>query len=411
MTSPVLYLFDDAAARGFDPFASVRPVGELLFGMFTARQRAEIVFRSPCAGHLAGDGLVGFDEADAAPALPADARAPANWRTLLNSRFVPDPTAALPSFGSESVVLLSGGQVAGWLAAPGDVVPEAALRATDGLDGLPDGAPRHELPGRWIESVWELMAENAAQVTTDVLERHHGDAAPSLPPGVHRIGTGVLSVAPDVQIEPGVVLDTASGPIRLEAGVRVQAFTRLAGPAWIGPGTTILGGSVSGVSIGPRCKVRGEIEETVVLGYTNKAHDGFLGHAVLGRWVNLGAGTTNSDLKNNYGTVRLTRADGMVDTGLTKVGCFLGDHVKTGIGTLLNTGTVIGAGSNVFGGVMPPNRVPPFRWGAGADLVPYRLDRFLEVAETVMERRDVTLTPGLRRVLEMAWEAAQEDPA
>jgi hypothetical protein len=145
----------------------------------------------------------------------------------------------------------------------------------------------------------------------------------------------------------------------------------------------------------------------VILGYSNKAHDGFLGHAYLGRWVNLGAFTTNSDLKNNYGPVRVGGAAGPVDTGLLKVGCFLGDHVKTGIGTLLNTGSVVGAGTNLFGGEMPPTWVPPFSWGSGSRLTEFRLDKFLEVAERAMSRRDVALDDEMIHLLTRAWETTR----
>jgi hypothetical protein len=140
-----------------------------------------------------------------------------------------------------------------------------------------------------------------------------------------------------------------------------------------------------------------------MLGFVNKAHDGYIGHALLGPWVNLGAFTTNSDLKNTYGSVRVWTPDGDVDTGLLKVGCFLGDHVKTGIGTMLTTGTVLGAGSNVFGDAMPPRAVPPFSWGEGEQLVQHELDKFLATAERAMARRGQTLTPGVRRVLQTAW--------
>ena len=137
----------------------------------------------------------------------------------------------------------------------------------------------------------------------------------------------------------------------------------------------------------------------MLLGFVNKAHDGHLGHALLGRWVNLGAFTTNSDLKNNYRPVRVWTPEGEKDTGLLKVGCFLGDHVKTGIGTVLNTGTIVGAGSNVFGGVMPPTVVPPFSWGAGSDLRDHRLDNFLATAAAAMSRRGQELTPGVTEIL------------
>ena len=189
----------------------------------------------------------------------------------------------------------------------------------------------------------------------------------------------------------------------------MRAHTRLEGPAFIGPDTTILGGVLSEVSIGPVCKVRGEVECSLILGYTNKAHDGFLGHAYLGRWVNLGALTTNSDLKNNYGPVRVGGADGPVETGLMKVGCFLGDHVKTGIGTLLNTGTVVGAGSNLFGGEMPPTYVPPFSWGNGTKLTEFRLERFLEVATQAMGRRGMELDAEMEALLRRAWGSSLQE--
>ena len=220
---------------------------------------------------------------------------------------------------------------------------------------------------------------------------------------VHR-GDGPVSVGEHVELGPGVVLDTRDGPIRLDDGVTVEPFTHLRGPAYVGAGSTLLGGRLTAVSIGPVCKVHGEIEETVILGYGNKAHDGFLGHAYVGMWVNLGALTTNSDLKNNYGTVRVWTPDGVVDTGRRKVGCLVGDHVKTAIGTLLNTGTVLDTGSNVFGGT-PPGYLPPFSWGAAERA--YDLSAFLATAATVMGRRDVELTDGQRRLLRTAWEVAR----
>ena len=200
-----------------------------------------------------------------------------------------------------------------------------------------------------------------------------------------------------------------AGPIWLSEGVRIMAFTRLAGPAWIGPGTTLLGGPFTDVSIGPRCKVHGEIEESVILGYSNKAHDGFLGHAVVGRWVNLGALTTNSDLKNNYGSVRVPGPSGEVDTGLTKVGCFLGDHVKTAIGTMIGTGAVVGAGANLFGDGGPPKDVPPFAWGNGGLAGSYDIERFLETASTAMKRRDIDLTDPMRALFREAWKLSRGD--
>jgi UDP-N-acetylglucosamine diphosphorylase/glucosamine-1-phosphate N-acetyltransferase len=246
------------------------------------------------------------------------------------------------------------------------------------------------------------MSENGAQLKEDIPIFFSARRSPA-PEGVSVLGNGILSVGDEVQIEPGVVLDLRKGPIRLSDGVEIRSHTRLAGPSFVGAGSSLLGGVLSEVSIGPVCKVRGEVETSVILGFSNKAHDGFLGHAYLGRWVNLGAFTTNSDLKNNYGPVRIGSPRGLLETGILKAGCFLGDHVKTGIGTLFNTGTVVGAGSNLFGGAMPPSYVPPFSWGSGHDLSEYRVDKFLETASKAMARREIELDPGTRSLLEKAF--------
>jgi hypothetical protein len=142
--------------------------------------------------------------------------------------------------------------------------------------------------------------------------------------------------------------------------------------------------------------VRGEIASSCFIGYGNKGHDGFVGHSVLGHWVNLGAGTTTSNLKNTYGAVRLTSDGTTLDTGRQFLGTLFGDHAKTAIGTMLSTGTIVGAGANVFG-APPPKWVPPMAWGHQGELLTE--DGFLRVAERVMPRRDVTVTPERRAAL------------
>jgi hypothetical protein len=149
--------------------------------------------------------------------------------------------------------------------------------------------------------------------------------------------------------------------------------------------------------------VHGELSTTIFLGHANKAHDGFVGHSVLGRWVNLGASTVTSNLKNTYGTVQLWTPSGVRETGMQFLGTLFGDHVKTAIGTRLSTGTVLGTGANVFGDAMPPRVVAPFAWGGAIDAPAYRLDRFLLVAERAMARRHITLGDGARRQLTAAY--------
>jgi len=393
-----LFLFDDRRARRWAPFTLTRPVGELLFGCLTLRERAERAIGTHCEGHVSRAALLGFDEPGAAPTVALEDIGTAGTRVLLSSR-------AAPALGGVDVPddatrLTVGGEPAGWVLPDGAPLPsELWLRDPSAETG---SGPTLELGGVLLEHPWSLVAANAERISRDVAALWPGEGDAD---GAIRIGEDLVSLGEGAEIEPGVYADTRGGPVRLEAGVRVEGPARLVGPLYVGRDTKVLGGSVGTSSIGPVCIVRGEVADSVLLGFVNKAHDGYVGHAMLGRWVNLGAFTTNSDLKNNYRPVRVWTPDGDVDTGLLKVGCFLGDHVKTGIGTVLNTGSVVGAGSNVFGGVMPPSVVPPFSWGSGSDLGIHRCDQFLATAERVMGRRRQELTPGVRRILEEAWDA------
>lgn len=426
-----LFLFDDGEARHWHPFALTRPTGELLHGALLLRERIERAAGLEAAGYLGVPELEGFHEAGAPPVVPAEDLPGDGERLVLLSRYVPPlpsergaplragtrgkgaVTLGLPDEAPAGGLRLEAeGRTVGWLLPSGTPLPPVTLADRSGPASWDEGpAAVLELPGILLPDPWTLMTGNPDRIASDLavlLPEGRGPGGRPLEPGpgVHVLGSHAVSTGREVRIDPGVVLDARKGAIHLADGVHVQALTRLAGPAWIGAGSTILGGALEAVSCGPVCKLHGEIEASVILGYANKAHDGYLGHAVVGRWVNLGALTTNSDLKNTYGTVRVPhpRGEGELETGLLKVGVFLGDHVRTGIGTLLNTGSIVGAGSNVFGGAMPPRSVPPFSWGVGSDLQPYRKEAFLETARRVMARRDVELTPGMETALARAWE-------
>jgi UDP-N-acetylglucosamine diphosphorylase / glucose-1-phosphate thymidylyltransferase / UDP-N-acetylgalactosamine diphosphorylase / glucosamine-1-phosphate N-acetyltransferase / galactosamine-1-phosphate N-acetyltransferase len=167
----------------------------------------------------------------------------------------------------------------------------------------------------------------------------------------------------------------------------------------VGPGTKVFGGFVRASVFGPECRVRGEISTSVFLGYANKSHEGFVGHSVVGHWVNLGAGTTTSNLKNTYGRVSLEVDGERVDTGRQNVGSFFGDHAKTAIGTMLATGSVVSAGANVFGTPVPPKYIPPFAWGCTGERMSE--DGFLRVAERVLARRNVSFSAERRESLRL----------
>jgi UDP-N-acetylglucosamine diphosphorylase/glucosamine-1-phosphate N-acetyltransferase len=191
----------------------------------------------------------------------------------------------------------------------------------------------------------------------------------------------------------------------------VHPLSVIVGPAYLGPGTVVNPGAKlrEGTSLGAHCKVGGEIEESIVLDLSNKQHDGLLGHAVVGSWVNLGADTNGSDLKNNYGPVRVDLGGGGEDTGSSFVGPHFGDHAKTGIDTMLTTGGVVGVAANVFGGGFAPRHVPSFSWGGSDGLGEYRLDAAVDTAKTVFARRGARWTQAHATLIELLFVAGAED--
>ena len=233
--------------------------------------------------------------------------------------------------------------------------------------------------------------------------------APELAPGARVLGRERILSGEGVRLEAGAVLDAGPGPIFLGEDVHILHNAVVVGPVSLGSHSLVKAGTkIEGpVAAGPHSKLGGEVEGSILQGYANKQHDGFLGHAYLGSWTNLGAGTNNSDLKNNYSTVRVWTPEGEVDTGSRFVGLFLGDHSKSAIGTQFNTGTVVGFSANVFGAGFPPKHVPSFSWGGAGVLTGYDLEKALAVARTVMRRRKVDLEPADEVLFRSIYEEAR----
>ena len=398
----MLYLFDDARARSFEPFASARPISEMTAGVALIRDRWSMVLGvNGGAQFLAGPRHADFDESFVQGAVHARGVVPLG-SIIANSRCVPALThLGLANAGATGS---RGWQVAGRV---------AAIRVTEALEAdifdggelalgdlLPPSAQLDQLDGWWLDEVWDFIRLLPEQLTSDIAAVARDAPSESAPPGhVTVLGEGSIVLRGAPMLEPHVVLDTTSGPILIDDGARVRAFTRINGPCRVGREAIVLGGEISSCSIGEVSKVRGEMSTCIVVGHANKSHDGFVGHSYLGRWVNLGAGTTTSNLKNTYGAVALWTPSGMRDTGMQFVGTLFGDHVKTGIGLRLTTGTVLGAGANVYDR-MPPKVVAPFSWGDAAPYSTYRADKFVQAAARAMARRHVELTARARRHLE-----------
>jgi len=407
-----LYLFDDAIADGWAPFALTRPVGELRFGALLLRERIEAWSGLSVTGHLTRPWLSAYEEPGAPPAVRPEALPQDGERLLLLSRFVPghEPAGAdldrVRQPGRPALLVADGQPVGCWLP-PGAPTPDRTWLAGPG--DLPEGGEAR-VEGATLAAPWEIVERGDRALDRDI-RRLAPASAPdipddALPDGVHLLGSEGLHLEAGVRLEPGVVLDARRGPIWLGRDVQVLAGSRLEGPLRAGAGSRLLGGPIGPLSAGPVSYLRGEVAHVHTLGWCNKAHEGHLGHALLGRWVNLGAGTTNSDLKNNYGSVRVGPPGRERDTGLLKLGCMLGDHVRTAIGTQLDTGSVVGPGANLFGPGRPPRWVPAFAWGFGEAATRYRREAFLDTAATVLGRRGEEATAGIRRWLADAWEAA-----
>lgn len=247
--------------------------------------------------------------------------------------------------------------------------------------------------------LWELIEDNERMLAEDAARLSPTELPTAS--GAHVVNPGDIIAGTGCSIKPGVVLDASRGPIILGNNVEVMANAVVVGPCFIGDHSTIkIGAKIyEKTSIGAWCKVGGEVEGSIILGFSNKQHDGFLGHSYLGQWVNLGADTNTSDLKNNYGQVRVTFPWGQANSGTMFLGSLIGDHSKAGINTMLNTGTVIGVGANVFGGGFPPKSIPSFAWGGSDGFVEYDRDKAIQTARTVMLRRKITMTDAEEKLL------------
>lgn len=386
-----LYLIDPEPSLRWAPFNDSRPISELRAGAWLIRERWEAIADGETRGIFARDVLHGFVEPPA-PAVKAATPVPG---PAMVGRGDFAPTGVAPNLSTQPARLVNDDATVGWWVPAGQTWTEG--------DGGQEAWDAVELEGFLLHGAYDLVTALEHFLVADVADFIHegGDA---LPDGCVVIGDPMDVIALGAQVEPGVVFDVRNGAVVLEQHVYVKSGTRFEGPAFVGPGTQVLGGLIQSSVFGPLCRIRGEIADTVFLGYANKVHDGFIGHSAIGRWVNLGADTVTSDLKNTYGHVRLKIAGETLETHRQKLGSLIGDHAKTAIGTLLETGTVIGVGANVFGAPRPPKYLPPFAWGTTGELTTE--EGFLTVASRVMPRRDVAMSEEVRAMLERMYRAA-----
>lgn len=261
-----------------------------------------------------------------------------------------------------------------------------------------NGVKLDETNVRLLSYYWQLIGENRNCIVDDFQKSPMRGTAPEteLFRGVELINENDIVIGASVEVRSGTVLDASEGAIVIANNVRIEPNAIVYGPCAIGEGSIVRGGAKigHGTTLGRQCKVGGEIEECIFASYSNKQHEGFMGHSCIGSWVNIGAGSCTSDLKNNYGLIRAWMAGRMRDTGRRFLGATIGDHSKISINSRLNTGTVIGFNASVVSVGFTPKLVPSFVWRLEPELVRCELEAAIETAKIMMDRRNLGFSPA-----------------
>jgi UDP-N-acetylglucosamine diphosphorylase/glucosamine-1-phosphate N-acetyltransferase len=354
-----LCIFEDAAVQFLEPLTWTRPAWSLWCGAASLGERQKRILAADEMGALVRPELADLCKLaypqlaiNDATYLQSDDLVLANARWLAPDKARIDMSRPHVGLVDDQIAYVALPR-ASLVHSPPDVVP-------GWLDDCRQALPAQEAGGSMIDFLWDLVDRNAETLVRDWDWFHESRVAK------HQEATVLgpadkLVVAEGAVLEPFVVADTRRGPVLIDHGAVIHSFGKLEGPCYVGTDTHIVGAKLRAGTIGPHCRIGGEVEASIVQGYSNKYHDGFLGHSYIGQWVNLAAGTQTSDLRNDYGRIRLTVAGRRIDSGRTKIGSFIGDHSKTGLGVLLNTGSVIGAFSNLLpSGSLLPTVVPCF---------------------------------------------------
>ncbi len=376
-------IFEDSAVRLLEPISFSRPAFDIKCGASSLLARHKRLLGATEIGTWVRPQLSDLTRLE----LPDIAINDPDFRAevWLNARWLPPIRPRIDASAPHAGLI---GQSVAYIVAP--PVEYSECRDTDHwLAECKARLPQVAIDGSMIDYLWDAVDHNGDALCHDWEWFHalHGNcktnAAVIGPPER-------LVVAEEATIEPYVTADTRQGPVLIDRGAVVHSFSRLEGPCYIGPESLVLGAKIrGGTSLGPRCRVGGEVEASILHANSNKYHEGFLGHSYVGEWVNLAAGTHTSDLRNDYGTVRVVLGGQRISTGRTKIGSYIGDHTKTGLGALLNTGSVIGSFCNLLpSGSLLPAVIPSFcqvSFGSLQERVDLR--QLFNTAATVMRRR------------------------
>ena len=262
-----------------------------------------------------------------------------------------------------------------------------------------------------IKNTWDIFSNNSKAIQADFDLITEGRTSLPIPAGVQTVNSENIFIEEGAEILFSS-LNAADGPIYIGKNALIMEGSHIRGPFTLGNDSVVKMGSkiYGGTTIGPFCKVGGEVNNSVIMEYSNKGHDGFLGNSVLGAWCNIGADSNNSNLKNNYSEVRLWNyeQESFAKTGLQFCGLIMGDHSKCAINTMFNTGTVVGVSANIFGSNFPRNFIPSFSWGGAAGFSTYQINKAIETAKLVYERRNLEFNAVEQNILAQVFELTKK---
>lgn len=374
--------------KGLLPFTFTRPIAEIRIGILRISEKWKRYLDEEVSYHTASYLQEKF------PFRKAEVN------TFINATVLPTPTLV------EEIKQLKQGQV---LLHDETIIAYVAENVVD-EDSLAKVVSA-ETDFIYLRHVWDIFSKNHQAIETDFELITHGRVSAPIPKSVFTVNPSQIFVEEGARLYNGS-LNAADGPIYIGKNAEIMENCSVRGPFSLGDYATLKMGAkiYTGTSIGPHCKVGGEVSNSVLFGYSNKGHDGFLGNSVLGEWCNIGADSNNSNLKNNYAEVRLWNYETgrFAHAGLQFCGLMMGDHSKCGINTMFNTGTVVGVSANIFGAGFPRNFIPSFTWGGSQGTMTYKTQKAFEVAKVVMKRRGIDFSEVDQNILEEVFELTSE---
>ena len=390
----IIYLFENnSEALNLEPLSHTRPLFDLRCGAFTVLERVCLEFPDARIGLFVREELADVVR-ERHPEMEVN---PGHVETALwlNGRALWRKSVVDTMLTFQNTMFFAQKDFVG-----------AVLYGDAGEKWLNRGGPLTAQPPASLEReailvecpvyLWDYVHANGEAITEDSELFDLGGCEGTVGSGVHRLNETQLYVGSGSRVKAGAVLDAEDGPVIIGKRVTVLPGAYLQGPLLIGDGSLIKAGAriYGGTTIGPGCKIGGEVTESIFQSWSNKQHDGFIGHAFIGEWVNLGADTNNSDLKNNYTNVKVSVNGEVIDSGSLFVGLFMGDHSKTGINTMFNTGTAVGPGSNIVGYGFPPRTIAPFSWMVNGRRRSHLIEKFMAAARTAKKRRNQHISPA-----------------